>query len=321
MSPLSVQTLLKIVPNSKKTISNQVLGDCPSCGKSGHFYVNTGYNYRGILHGYDCKKCHISGGVYTLLLLLDRKDLLEGETIKRDKLNKLEFFNEIEEIEEDFETPVKKLPIGCKAIIGNKYLDNRKFTDLDYELYKPQKTEFFKRFKDYIIIPIMEDYLIKGYVGRYIGTNPIAPRYNNSLFTPFGKLLFGIDELTNKTDTVILTEGIFDKISVTAGLGLHNNDTVKCLCTFGKKISNIQIGKLLKQKELKNVLLMYDGTDAINDMKKIGFVLNKYFHVRVCDTGKKDPGEMDKWEIEDCIGESKVPDEFFFKKIQKYSFI
>jgi hypothetical protein len=46
---------------------------------------------RIIYHGYDCKRCNVSGSIYTLLAKLNALYLLQGNQFKHDKLTKFEF--------------------------------------------------------------------------------------------------------------------------------------------------------------------------------------------------------------------------------------
>lgn len=326
MKLIEDKILFGLLHNAKNGPRNQIISDCPWCSKEKHFYVNKGVNHKGILHGYDCKKCGVSGSVYTLLAKLNSLHLLQGHQIDHDKLNKFDFEDVVDTNDfEDYIIENKKLPIGSKDIDIEmdeyQYLLTRKFNEIDFELYQPKYTKIKRVFKDYVIIPIIQDYEIKGYVGRYIGNDEDKPRYRNSKDTEFSKLLGGFDEINKNTNTLILVEGYFDKISTTTELGLHYIDELKCCCTWGKKISEYQIWLILNKTNVKNIILMYDARDAVNDMKKIGFELDKYFHTQIADTGfDKDPGMLSQKEFEIILQNLKKPDEFFYNKIQKKKF-
>lgn len=328
MEPLDEKTLLGLLTRPKLGNRNQIIADCPWCGKEKHFYVNKGVNKKGRINPYDCKRCGVSGSIYTLLAKLDSLHLLKGNVIQEhDKLNKHEFEETLNSIDNfaEIEIPNKNLP-KCSKLINIEddeynYLLSRKFTEIDFELYSPVKNKINKGFKDYVIIPIYQDFEIKGYVGRYIGINPNKPRYKNSNETEFGHLLGGFDEINKKTKTLILVEGWFDKTSVTTELGLHHIDELKCCTTFGKKISDYQIWLILNKTNIENIILMYDASDAVNDMKKIGIKLDNYFHTMVADTGhEKDPGQLCENEFHKILQNLFTIDEFFFNKIQKKKF-
>ena len=87
----------------------------------------------------------------------------------------------------------------------------------------------------YIRFPAIENYnkaRPKGH--RYL-------RYQNSVDTDFGKMVYGIDECTENTHTLIGVEGITDKFNVDRLLGLYKQEEIKCGAFFGKKISPEQM--------------------------------------------------------------------------------
>ena len=137
-------------------------------------------------------------------------------------------------------------------------------------------------------------------MGRY--GNKIVPedklRYKNSIDTDFSCLLYGYDDIIEgETKTVIITEGVFDKISCDKKLRLYEDKSVRCVCTFGKKISDTQIKKLLN-KGVENIILSYDY-DALKEIKRYGIELTKFFYsVSVAvSTNKKDIDECTAEEV------------------------
>ena len=62
--------------------------------------------------------------------------------------------------------------------------------------------------------------------------------------TPEHAYVIGGLETLHFSHEVFLVEGIFDKISVDRFLDLREDVEMKCLCTFGKKISDVQIKKI-----------------------------------------------------------------------------
>lgn len=168
----------------------------------------------------------------------------------------------------------------------------------------------FRKYDNYIIIPIYDDGVIRGFIGRYadkkVPDNKL--RYNNSGGTQFSNLLFGYDEITTNTTTVILVEGVFDKISTDKFLDLGEDEEIKCVCTFGKKISKEQINKLLR-KNVTNVILLYDF-DAIKETKKYGIELEEYFVTHITYTTNKDIDECAKQEALKIFTELRKPKDF-----------
>lgn len=120
-------------------------------------------------------------------------------------------------------------------------------------------------------------------------------RYNNSIDTDFASLLYGYDDIIKgETETVIIVEGIFDKISCDKKLRLFDDNIVRCVCTFGKKISDVQINKLIA-KGVSNIILSFDF-DALKEIRQYGLELQKTFNTSVAVA-------MDKKDIDECSEE------------------
>lgn len=288
----------------------QYICDCPFCGKEKHFYISKATQM------WDCKKCGESGNIYKLLKQLNKTYLLGGTTIEeRESMTSIKVWleeqAESDEIELE-ELPVKKLPVGWKiSRKSTPYLLDRGITPEDCERYNIGATDLYRKYKNYVIIPIYDDGKIRGFLGRY-GAKHVPQdklRYNNSVGTNFAQLLFGYDEIVKgKTMTVILVEGIFDKIAVDKVLRLWEIDEIKCVCTFGKKISPEQQMKLV-QKGVAKVILLYDF-DAIKDIKKYGLELEEYFVTSITFTNKKDIDECTQDEALEVFSNLKRPREF-----------
>lgn len=285
ISDSDLRGLLKI---HKETHSGQYVCDCPFCGKERHFYISKKTQL------FDCKKCGEAGNVFKLLRYLDKTYLLGGKSVEEvEHVNSIRNYLSENNEEVRVETlPSVKLPVGWKLLKNsNEYLMGRGITPELCERYNFGYTTLVSKFKNYIIVPIYDDGVVRGFIGRY-GAKIVPDdvlRYNNSLHTKFGSLLFGYDEINEHTITVILVEGIFDKIAVDKVLELWNNDEVKCVATFGKKISEEQIHKL-ELKGVLRVILLYDF-DAVKDIKKYGMILQKHFITTITFTNKKDIDE------------------------------
>lgn len=275
--------------------TKQICCDCICCGKESHMYINV---QTGL---WDCKKCGEYGNIYKLLRFLDKTYLLEGATITdSDTITSVRemLANEIENSEvELLELPEVKMPVGWKVLKNsNSYLMGRGITPELCERYNMGTTDMFRKYKNYVLIPIYDGGKIRGFIGRY-GSKRVPDdklRYNNSIGTEFSQLLFGYDEITSRTRTVILVEGVFDKIACDKVLNLWSDDEIKCVCTFGKKISAEQIMKL-KLKGIINVILLYDF-DAIREIKKFGLELENNFVTNITFTTKKDIDECSESE-------------------------
>ena len=292
MKLISDDDLKDLLINPKPTRSGQYIADCPLCGKSQHFYISRKTQM------WDCKKCHSYGSIYKLLRLLDKTYLLAGSTVEnKERIESIREMTQEIVSNDDIELsdlPVKKMPVGWKVSAkSTKYLLSRGITSEDCKRYNIGATDMFRKYDNYVLIPIYDDGKIRGFLGRY-GARKVPDgklRYNNSIGTEFAELLFGYDEITERTSTVILVEGCFDKIAVDKVLHLWDDEEVKCVCTFGKKISDKQIKKLML-KGVTNVILLYDF-DAIKEIKKYGLELEKYFVTSITYTS-------DKKDIDEC---------------------
>lgn len=287
-----LRDILKI---DKETRSGQYICTCPYCGKPAHFYINRKTQL------WDCKKCGTAGNIYKLLIHLDKTYLIGDKSVEfTEKISSIRSLSNSEDVSEDVkELPEKKMPFGYRVDLSNKYLKSRGVTRETIKYFKLGVCNLSSKLKNYILFPIYDGGKIRGYLGRY-GAKRIPDgklRYSNSIGTDFAQLLYGFDDIIkDKTRTVIITEGVFDKFSCDQNLGLYDIDDIKCVSTFGKKISKYQIDKLL-QKHVKNIIISWDF-DALKEIKKFGNELKYYFNVYVCITRKeKDLGDCTKEEL------------------------
>lgn len=266
---------------NKETRSGQYICDCPFCGKENHFYIDKRTQV------FECKKCWTAGNVYKLLRQLDKTYLIGNTSVKfTDTIKSIR--TELKEQGEQEtiklkELPIVKMPVGFKVDYFNEYLKSRKVSKKFIKHFRLGTTDLMYRYENYILVPIYDNGEIRGFLGRY-GAKKVPDdklRYNNSLNTDFSCLLYGYDDIIkDKTDTVIITEGIFDKFRVDEYLHLLDSDDIKCVSTFGKKISQEQIQKLIN-KHVRNVIISWDY-DALKEIKKYGAELKSYFNVYTC---------------------------------------
>ena len=303
---ISDSDLRDLLTNYKLNRTGQYICDCPFCGKERHFYVSKSKQM------FDCKKCGESGNIYKLLRHFNKLYLLQGATVEqRDELKSIKTImlegssqNELELAE----LPIIALPKGFRIVPKNRYLNSRGLTSDDIRRYRigVVRSDDWK-IDGYVIIPVFDNGEIRGYVGRY-GAKQVPKgrlRYSNSVGVPFGELLYGYDEIPDGAECIILVEGCFDKFAVDRVLDLKNSDSVKCVATFGKKISDAQIKKLMK-KGVRSVLLLYDF-DAVKEMKRYGIELSKYFDVLITYTTKKDIDECSEEEALEVLGSGQKP--------------
>lgn len=280
---------------------------CPSCGRGGKFGFKVNDNGGGV----HCFICDYSANIYKYLTLVGRRDLISSDReYSVESPFRLNFSQFSSEKEKEEILPEVEMPFGCKRIYKDEYLDSRGFTKNDYDLFEPCVTDSVveRKLNNYLIFKMKQEGRLVAWLARSKHNYKwhednlrkhkeeggiLQLRYRNSDGTDFNKVLGGYDEINDKTDTVILVEGMFDRVGVNKKLRLDNQDGVKCCFTFGNKVSDSQISLLRNRKNLKNIVLLYDyGT--VKQSKAYGMKLSKYFSTFVCliEDSKVDPGDM-----------------------------
>lgn len=299
------------------------VSNCFYCNKSNHFYINRKTQL------WDCKKCGEEGNIVKLLHFLGKLFLLgDFKSIDRNKLTLLSDYKSEDEDDEEIvlDPEVRMLPKKFYTVDDDEYLSSRGF---GADILKKYGIGYCKdpKLKDYVIIPIYEKNECRGYLGRLNwdrskiermkskGFKKII-RWKNDDGAKFSHLLFGFNEITENTKTVILLEGVPDKISLDIILGLDDQEEIKCCATFGKKISRTQIMKLLS-KGVERVILIFDE-DAIGEMKKYGKIISQFFNVNITFTYNKDindSSESEVLEIFDRLHDVHYFDRKFVKRL------
>ena len=198
---------------------------CPKCGYN-EFGISLAENH--LFGCYRKKKCGFTGNIFTLLHYLGKYEeyVTRGEIYSVSNTNTIEkkIRSGVNKEIEITDSPNLSLPVGWKSTQSHPYLDERGFTTADYQKYNPGVTKLLSKFQNYIIFPVVENKEIKGYVARHIWSKSKIDswnkskekglqiqRYRNSSEADFSKLVLGIDELSEQTETLIIVEGIFDK--------------------------------------------------------------------------------------------------------------
>lgn len=288
---------------------------------------------------FKCPKCGNTARLERYLWLIKRPEYISNirQIKQQDILKKKTLIKQEENLKiESLETV--SLPLFFKRLKYSPYLQSR---GAKLELYKHWvigKTDFESDLKDYIIFVIPENGVNVGWVARSQLSKQEVEDYNkthkkkilrwrNSKSTDFGQIVFGLDEINEETEEVIIVEGITSKMRVDCELETWNNSKIKCCCTFGKKLSPIQLQKIRNKGDFK-VILFYDS-DAIRESKETVYKLKKEFSevfVAFCDYKNekgeyKDAGDLTKEELLNVLSKVQTPFEFFESKMQKKKLI
>lgn len=320
------ERIIKEFNLSNPTAKGWYTGDCPLCGKEEHLGV-----VFGKVSSFRCVKCNQKGTLNRLLKLIGRTDLLDNTSFLN--IKKVEIVEKFK-VEKTFTISGKNLPIGFTRIYSDDYLNDRGFTNEDYLRYPVGISDIERRYKNYIIFPILEkDDTCSGFISRIkLDSNelksinikrkrakfPILRRYQNSFNTDFGKLFYGIREIIiGKTKTVILVEGFFKKKNIDTLMGLYNNDKIKCLATFGKHLTLFQVERL-KELGIKKIIIIFDP-DAILETQELSFKYENSFEIKI-GFAKRDPDKINKKELDEIFENLESPFKFKISKVQVKEF-
>jgi len=314
VNEIELKKLLLLRPSGNKGWFTS-MSPCPFCGKKGKLGIIFG-KQTSSFHCYS-GKCGKEGSIYLVLEKLGRTDLIQGYK-PVDLTKKLE--NRLtgeDEIELDVKTC--KMPMGFKRVYSNPYMEGRGFTAKKFEKYLVGETKIDPKLKkDYIIFGVIEGGEVKGYLGRntkydkkelenenkrreLLGLKPIM-RYLNSS-SPFEKLVFGLDEITEETKEIIGVEGITDKFNIE---DFVDKSTV-IIATFGKNLSIFQILKIMRNgPNIENFILMRDP-DALAKMKEESFKVEHYLPTKAIRLIDKDPGELSREEFNELYKKQYDP--------------
>lgn len=287
--------------NGESHDKKYLYGTCPFCNYEEFYLLFLEDNQpNGCSRG---KHCGWKGNIWTLLKRLGRSK----EFINEREINireKLEIGLLKEEQELEFDLPEITPPLFFKRIDYHEYLESRFFKEDDYKKYEVGQSRIKK---DYITFLVRQDYKLVGYISRSIKSKEEIDlinqkrkekgeskylRYDNSQ-TDFSKCLFGLDEIIEGVTTdVILTEGIFSKTKTDTNLLLDQIDEMKCVATFGAKLSEHQI-ELLKRKKVKNLWFWFEA-DVLDKIKPIVANAAIHFNVKVSYLNGMDPNDINE---------------------------
>lgn len=317
--------------------------ECPFCGKAGKWGII--FNESGIAT-FHCWKCPRKVSLYEFLKKLNKTSLAR-KTFTPKTTNELNLCPKLETqsyqdnarwMEENNETPIEitpvALPLRLKPLVNDEYLNSRGFTEYHYKEFEPSyvDTPLEKKLINYIIFKIKIDGVCVAWWARSRYSKEwhkanleaykrheadLVLRYRNSE-TNFQDLLGGGDNIIQgKTETVIIVEGIFDKVNVDNLLGLDKVDDIKCCFTFGNNIGRGQI-ETMRRKGVRTVILLYDyGT--INESKETAFRMREVFeqvYVTAIREEGIDPGNITLDYLEEVLRGAVDPINFFANKVE-----
>lgn len=313
---LTEQQIKQLISNTHPSQDGQDLyGTCPQCGEDEFGISLTKDN-----HPFSCfrkAKCGFEGNIYTLLAYLGKTKDFTTKSVN----DELSSFEEQKHLEVDLSLPQVQLPFGWKRVYDDEYLRTRHFTDEQFHKYKVGRSILKK---DYVTVLVEMNGVVVAYLSRSvkskewidkinekrkINKEPKYRRYDNSV-SDFSKMLFGYDEIVQgETTDIILVEGWLSKTKTDVNLDLDNGAWLKCVATFGAKVSEHQI-ELLKRKGIKRVYLWFEG-DVIDKIKTIAGRLSSHFEVLVGYLPQgRDPNDFDQVEALGVMGNCVSPVEF-----------
>ena len=326
---------------SQGWLSNKNM-ECPFCGKKGKWGVIFNETGGATFH---CWKCPRKTTLYEFLKKINRLDLAKTSFAPKTflDLGRLQKFADGGEVSQWMEEKAEQvhnlkpvtLPLRMKPLVHDAYLDGRGFKEWHYKEFEPSYVDssLEPKLHNYIIFKMKMNGICVAWWARSRHSKEwhkenleaykrheaeLVLRYRNSE-NNFRDLLGGYDELVKgETKTVIITEGIFDKIGVDNLLNLHLITDIKCCFTFGNSIGEGQVFSLL-EKGVENIYLLYDyGT--IKESKETALRLREFFDVKVAAIKQAgiDPGNIDAEYLNEVLGEASDPVNFFANKLEDW---
>lgn len=311
---------------------------CPCCHNTNS--QKLAFIFSDNICSFRCAKCSESMRLEKYLwrvkkqqYIINQRQIQPQDILKKKSLIKQYKKEEVKELE------AVSLPLFFKRLKYSSYLQKRG-AKLDlYKYWIIGKTDFEKDLKDYLIFVIPENGINVGYVARSQKSKKEIDEYNKThqkkilrwknSKCDFAQIVFGLDEITEDTEELIIVEGITSKMRVDCNLELYKQHKKVCCCTFGKKLSDIQLYKIKnKGINIQKVILFYDS-DAIKASKKVVYELIYQFEkvkVAFCDFkdeegNYKDAGDLNKEELLEVLNNVQNPLDFFESKIEKKKLI
>lgn len=311
---------------------------CPQCQNKDGSRLSFIFDENSSAASFRCVKCSFSCRLEKYLWLVKKTEYITKyrEVKPENILNKKRLKKEPKENDIDLSPlPEVIMPLMYKRLKYSQYLQNRGATLDLYKYWNIGKTDYEEKLKDYVIFAIPEDERIVGWVARSIWSKSRIDDYNKgkqykklrwrNSTGDFGKIVFGLDEITDETKTLIIVEGITSKMRIDCNLKLYKQSNLICCCTFGKKTTATQLQKIRdKGINIERLILFYDS-DAVDETKKTSYIYKSLFdevYIAFCpfknEWGEyKDAGDLNLKELNYVLSTLKTPFQFFCTQLPK----
>ncbi len=194
------------------------------------------------------------------------------------------------------------------------YLKERNITKKDIDKYDIRYSTH-GRYYGRVLFPMYENKQVVSFVGRsflhFIEPSYLFPHRDETILTT-AEAIFGYDRMQeNLSDSLVLTEGVFDAIAVDRA-GSKALPTFQAVALMSKSLSQGQLIKLLKLHEGTRFYIMLDA-DAHEDALLIARRLSAYArYVQVAFLTKGDPASILKEEVMIVLEDSQIFSEELF---------
>ncbi len=273
------------------TVRDVLYADCPMCQKSSkHWNINL---LTGVFH---CYRCGWSGSFHYLGRYLKGNSfnlktvMAEYESEITFEMLQAIYSKELQPLEIPDWTENTKELTGKSLLVRRalKYLKSRGISQ-ELALKLQMRLGLEGKYKDCVLIPILEDGEVKNFVARRVrgtGKRYTGPRAGDG-YAKKSSLIWGLDEIRGNDYFLIVVEGIFDAISL-------QQQGYPVVALLGKQISTVQIRKLadLAKWDVTSVIVLLDGA-CLGDAVKIAHNLEGFIpDVRIAEmAGEDDPAE------------------------------
>lgn len=268
---------------------------------------------------FHCYKCQKSGTLKYLANAIGEPDLVSGEYVAPMDIG-------MKIGEEEVIQPIKECapPVGFRRKKNIEYLIDRGVTQEQMELFKFGTTVVDPKLKGYVTLLVEEDGKVVGSVSRImmekeevdrlndLGQN--MPRYRNSE-SDFENIVLGLDEIIEGLTTVVVAvEGAYDKLAVDRKLELYSSPEMKCVCTFGAKMSEAQAVKI-HDKGVDTIIIMYDDGEVEKSKKASSEASMVFPKVLTASLDGGDPDDVTANQIISALTNAKTITEYSLNEL------